>query len=390
MNAPRKIIVVLWYAFSTLFPKIALAQDSVYAQTEDILSALNNDRDFSHAAIKFSNIGEYKKALEYYDLGRKWYRYNRSQVDSIAFGQLYHPVNAHDYILAQAQKARVIIFNESYFQARHRIFVGSYLHELSKMGFHYFGAESFYNIDEDELNQAYPLRNAGKYNAEPQMGHLLHLAIKEKYHFFAYGAHSDTGNKEQVQALNIKNFLDRHPNAKIIILCESGQVYKESFGTFIPMTARLVQLCGPDVLAIDQEVFNEHSRPKYEEAYYNFASPEGDVVYLDSLGKPFYMNGLVDIQVFHDRTKYIDTRPAWLFSNGNKPCYFAKKISKTLAFPCLAMAFRKGEDSQKAIPLDVIVIHSLVDDRPLALPKGKYIIEIKDIDGKKQLINLNN
>ena len=377
-----KNIVLILFLFLSLAS--CFAQNSRYKFTEDILKELNGDRDFDAAAIKLSYIGEYKKDLEIWDAGHKTYLYKRGSVDSIDFRKKYKAVDAREYILKCAQNKQIIIFNEAYNQPMHRVFTESLLHDLYKMGFRYFGAEAFNRLDTFLNSNETTNYRAEFYTAEPQYGNLEHTAVNEGYYTFAYGeASMNASDREAQQAEYIKSVLDKDPKARIVIFCGSGHIYEEAFGGFTPMAARLKEMTGIDPLTVEQEVMTEHSKPKFEESYFDFASPDFDAVYLDTANRPFYISGAVDMQVFHKRTKFINGRPDWMFTNGRKPCSIVEKI-KT-GFPCLVFAYHTYDDVAVAIPQDIIEVRTKVDDKVLALPKGKYTIIVKDMDGGKQV-----
>ena len=360
------------------------AQNSRYKFTEDILKDLNNDRDFGMAATKFSYIGEYKKDLEYRDLGETRLLYKRTKVDSTEFRKRYKAVSAREYILKAAQNRQIIIFNEAHNQPMHRVFTESLLHDLYKMGFRYFGAETFNHFDTLLNKRKYPHLNSGFYTSEPQFSNMVRTALKEGFTTFAYEQDfKDSTDREIQQAKYIKAILDKDPKARIVIHCGFGHIYEESFGGFTPMATRLKAMTGIDPLTVEQEVMTEHSKPKFEESYYDFGCPDFDAVYVDSANTPFYISGTLDMQVFHKRTKFINGRPDWVFSNGRKPCPIVEKIKTS--FPCLVFAYHANEDTALAIPADIIEVRTKVDDKVLALAKGKYIIIVKDMDGEKQV-----
>ena len=59
-----------------------------------------------------------------------------------------------------------------------------------------------------------------------------------------------------------------------------------------------------------------------------------------------------DIAVYHPNTNYIDDRPDWLFDSKNKNV--AIPLSDIgIDFPVLILAYKKGEDINLTIPVDI-------------------------------------
>ena len=101
-------------------------------------------------------------------------------------------------------------------------------------------------------------------------------------------------------------------------------------------------------------------------------------VVIDKDNKPLnYQRGKAwtDIAVLHPNTIYIDGRPNWLFENGNKNV----SISLTdiqIDFPIMVLAFKKGEDINLAVPIDITEVESKLDNCNLGLKKGDYVIVV--------------
>ena len=368
-----------------VFLNNSFAQNSKYEFSFEILKCLDSVKDFQNAATKLSFIGEYKKDIEIWDSNpeeQKFYT-RLAEEDRKDFNKRYRAVHAREYIIEQARNKQVVMINEAHHQPMHRIFTESLLHDLYKMGFRYFGAETFSYIDPSINERKYPGLSSGYYTTEPQFGNMVRTALKEGFTTFPYEADfKDSTNREIQQAAHIKAILDKDPKARIIIYCGYGHLCEEQFGDFIPMGARFKKLTGIDPLTIDQQKMTEHSNEISEEDYFTEFTTGYDAVYIDSNGLP-YSHGLTDIQVFHKRSSFINGRPDWVFLNGRKACPIVEKI-KT-GFPCLVFAYHSNEDVSIAVPADIIEVNTKLDDKVLALPKGKYKIIIKDKDGGKQV-----
>ena len=56
-----------------------------------------------------------------------------------------------------------------------------------------------------------------------------------------------------------------------------------------------------------------------------------------------------------------------------------------MSYPCLVMAYKKGEDVNKAIPIDVIELSDNHDVTPMILPNGDYEIVLRDKTKRKKM-----
>ena len=82
-----------------------------------------------------------------------------------------------------------------------------------------------------------------------------------------------------------------------------------------------------------------------------------------------------DIAVFHPSTDYINNRPNWLFKNENKNVSITLNDIQ-LEFPVLVLAYKKGEDINLAVPIDIIEVLNKKENCNLGLKKGVYEIVI--------------
>ena len=108
---------------------------------------------------------------------------------------------------------------------------------------------------------------------------------------------------------------------------------------------------------------------------------------MDKNNEPYkYVSGesWADIAVFHPNTKYINDRPNWLFKNGNRNVLVELKEIDIL-FPVMIFAYKKGEDINNAVPIDIYEVENKTIVPHLALKKGKYEIVVvnKGNDARK-------
>ena len=94
-----------------------------------------------------------------------------------------------------------------------------------------------------------------------------------------------------------------------------------------------------------------------------------------------------DALVYFPRTNYIYNRPNWLINSNENEIYKVEDIS--IDFPVIIQAFNKNE-SNKAVPIDIIELEYKYDRTVLVLPKGEYRLEIVNRvgDTEERLIDI--
>lgn len=78
-----------------------------------------------------------------------------------------------------------------------------------------------------------------------------------------------------------------------------------------------------------------------------------------------------DIAVFQPNTEYIEGRSKWLFDYGNRSVNVALDDIQ-IEFPVMVFAFKKGEDINTAIPVDITEVKNKEEICNLGLKKGVY------------------
>jgi len=337
------------------------------------------------SASDYATKGDYKNALIHWDLGMggaEEKNYSKEQIDSI--NRKYKKVNAFDYIIKKAKENQVVIINEAHHNSFHRLFTKSLLKKLYDNGYKNLGLEALENNDSLNLilnNRKYPSQKTGYYIKDPQFGNLVRDALEIGYTLFSYESMGQGSGKprEIGQAKNIQKIIDAKPNEKFLIHCgfdhslEGKHEYWEK-----AMAGRLAEYTGINPLTINQTMYSERSSPKLNHPFLKALNITESTVLLDKGGNPLnYERGEAysDIVVFHPITEYIDGRPGWLFKNGNE------NVSITLTdieieFPVMVMAFKKGEDINLAVPVDIVEVENKTENCNLGLKKGAYQIVV--------------
>jgi hypothetical protein len=354
------------------------------SEIEDKVSTDTVPWKYQISASEYATKGDYINALIHWDLamGTREINYSKSQIDSI--NQTYSKVNATDYIIEQAKKNQVIIINEAHHNSFHRVFTKSLLQKLYENGYTNLGLEALGNGDylDSTLNsRKYPILETGYYIKDPQFGNLVRDALEIGYNLFAYEDVTEGSGKsrEIEQAKNIQHVINSKPNEKFLIHCGFDHALE---GTHLSwekaMAGRLTEYTGINPLTINQVVYSEKSDSKFNHPLLKALDIKEPTIIVDNKLNPFkYENGeaWTDIAVFHPNTNFIDNRPHWLFEKGNK------NVSITLSniqieFPVMVLVYKKGENINLAVPIDITEVLNKTENCNLGLKTGVYEIVV--------------
>ncbi|WP_205503590.1 hypothetical protein [Rufibacter psychrotolerans] len=380
-----------------LLPLISWAQDNPqpYRLSSQLQTQLAQDTlPWKHqkAAWDFSFMGDYFKALATWDAQYPTKNRKVTAQDSATLAA-YAPKSAKEYLLAQAAKEQFLILNEAHHNPRHRVFTQSLLADLYRQGYRYLALEALDQADSLINQRGYPILKSGYYTREPQFGNLLREAIRLGYTVFGYDTTSNGKAREIAQARHIQRVLQKDPQAKMIIHCGFDHLNEgpsESWGK--AMAGRLKELTGIDPFTVDQEAYTEASAARFDAPFFQLAHQPYAAVYLrKDNGQVFTgerKHRQVDVVVVHPRTKLVNGRPDWLWMDGQRKPYKVAAQKITVAYPCLALAYKAGENEQ-AVPVDVVEFKNAKEILPLALPKGAYRLVLRDGSDKTQELQIN-
>lgn len=378
-----------------LFSSFVFGQVLPYKFSSSIDSIMKYDTipwRYQPAAWDFSYIGEYQAALKIMDFPYASKRAVRTKEklhgylkEPKAILSFYKPIPAQEYIIQEAKKARIVIINEAHHNPSHRVFAESLLLNLSKQGYDFLGLETLNYGDSGINKRKYPVLSSGYYSKEPAFGNMIRTALSLNYTVFPYETKRDVNGKDREidQAENIKMVLDKNPGSKFIIYCGFDHVIEDSTrnGWVLAMAGRLKEMTGIDPLTIDQVALTETGDLTYDNFYRQAIDLNYPAVLIDSSGKAFNKAApgkTIDIQVYHPTTQYVNGRPDWLLTKNKKYVNIAAEI--TIAFPCLVMAYNKGEDTDIAVPTDIIELKGKEENKMLVVNKK----------GTKVIVAVNN
>lgn len=369
---------------------IAQSEKFEYRFSMDIESSIEKDTvpwKYQMGANEYSFIGNYQKTRETWD--KNGVRTPSISEEESLFFSGFTPVNARDFIIERSKTEQIIIINEAHTYPNHRTFTHSLLQELYNNGFRYLGLEALYDTTINE--RKYPIIESGYYTKESEFSNLIYAALNIGFTLFGYDDFEHNGKEREIaQARNIANFIEQNPNGKVLIHCGHDHVIEGTPNNPTwekAMAGRLKEYTQIDPFTINQTQFAEKSERKYNHPFISMANRELPVVFIDGNGNLF--NGKkgsdqVDISVIHPETKYINNRPNWLLSVGNRKEYQIAKHTIT-QFPILVLAYRKNEFEHGGVPVDLIEVNDSDDVLSLILDIGTYEIIIKDT--KYNIIN---
>ncbi len=399
MNLKKILINTILIIFSSckedkrVIEKIDFKTD--YKFSSEIESKVAKDTvpwKYQISASDYATKGDYKNALIHWDLAyraRKTKTYSKNQIDSI--NEIYKIVPAIEYISELSKSNQIIIINEAHHNSSHRFFTKSLLQKLYNNGYRNLGLEALGNgeyLDSTLNSRKFPILKTGHYIKDPQFGNLVREALEIGYELFAYeNMEKGSGKPREIeQAKNIERVINSKPNEKFIIHCGFDHALEGIHKSWKKaMAGRLTEYTEINPLTINQVLYSEKSKSEYNHPLLKALNIKKSSVIIDKNNNPLKYerrDTWTDIAVFHPITSYINARPNWLFENGNKNI----SISLTdieIEFPVMVLAFKKGEDINSAVPIDITEVKNKTESFSLGLKQGNYDIVVTN--GKESL-----
>lgn len=342
----------------------------------------NNDtRDCEKVTWELAFIGKHQdvlKALDrYYDESKI---ITMTAKDSAYFKSL-KKVDANAFLLKNTRNEQVVMFNERHYNPLNRVFVMNLLDSLYAQGFRYLALEAISHKRARRRNAQgqpielpqpikLPMQDLGYYTSEPQFGNLIRKAIQKGFTIHGYDDQTTAtmDRREQAEAKNIAEILEKDPSAKILVYAGSGHIREDTLRQKM-MAYYFHKKTGINPLTINVNT-GEHLNTAWESPYYRLSQPMNTPsIFLDSMQKPFVtQKGVVDIHVYCPRTQYHQGRPSWLYNNA---AYQHKKVSLE-EVSSLIKAYISSElealGEANAVPVDVIEVTEKQKEALLLLP----------------------
>lgn len=355
----------------------------VYKFKEDIHNNLEKDTvvwKFQTAATEFSFSGHFKETLSTWD--KSPYRSPSTTASDSSYFAKVIIIDAKEQVIEAAKKSRILIINEAHHLPQHRVFTTSLLKDLYQQGYRYLGLEALFSHNP---KSRFIIKENGYYTQEPEFGNLIYKAIAIGFTLFEYEAAEGKNGKEREieQAQNIKNFIDKNPDGKILIHCGYAHAYENEYQPWEKaMAGRLKDLTQIDPVTVDQTIFLERANPEHMHYFQRKNLQEKPIVLKDENQKIF--NGFkeknqTDIIVIHPISKLDENAiPHW--KKLDRIAYnIPKKKQKNAS---LILAYRYIEFDHRGIPADILELDETSKNPSLYLSKGKYEIIIKNRDYK--------
>jgi hypothetical protein len=310
------------------------------------------------------------------------------------------PVEATKVILELAGKQQAVFINEAHHIPQHRALTLRLLRDLWRKGFRYFAAETLDFRDKELQARKYPLiGKSGYYLNEPVYADVIRTALKLGYQVIPYefeeeavpASDAQLNRQQQRDKGQARNLYERvfkqDPKARIVVHAGYAHIYEKQRGGWSPMAMYFREFTGIDPLTIDQTEMTEHSAPQFENAVYKDALARWEFTQPTLVRTPANeyfvggnVKGLVDLQVFSPRSDYRGGRPAWLQLGGLRTAQRIVISDLKQGFPYLVQAVLTSEGAE-AIPMDQIEVQAPGASVTLLLPKGEFVIRIKDRTG---------
>jgi hypothetical protein len=193
-------------------------------------------------------------------------------------------------------------------------------------------------------------------------------------------------NKEQLnnisrkwaKALNISRIYQRNPEAKVLVYCSKSNLREDLEGAQQNISGWLKKLSSVNPYTIDQATLTEKC-PEITHPLFNKRAIKEPTVWLNK-DKAFntYSPTALDLQIQHPKASTAYGRPNWLSMNGYRKPFAFNPDKHGMTYPCLVMAYKKGEDTDFAVPVDALEFPTNADRLSLMLPKGKYQLILSD------------
>jgi len=347
------------------------------------------------AALEYSFIGEYKKAIATYGVDEQPL-FNSKEIESIK--EKYKAHDAVNYLIKKSKEHQLMIINEAHHRPRHRLFVHSLLESLCNQGYNYLALETLCHYkgnacDSDLQSRGFPLNHykTGIFTREPQFGNLVRDAIEMGYTIVSYEStnHSDSNEREENQAKALAEVFAKDPSAKMLVLCGYDHLIEKKVdpekngGKEMWMAGYLKKMTGINPLTINQIPLTENIPNKM---FFDAFDIKKSSVFINKKDENDILNnGKADILLAHPAVGSISERPAWMNLSGYSFFLINDQLTDlVMTPPLLVKAYKSVElgDDISPVPVDIIQIQNKEERKALFLPiNEKITLRISNIEG---------
>ncbi|WP_129366470.1 hypothetical protein [Lutibacter sp. HS1-25] len=283
-----------------------------------------------------------------------------------------------------SKNEQIFMLNENHWYPNHRILATKLLAPLKENGYTYLaiealsqGQDSLLISDKNtkiEGAKNYPTKNTGYYTREPYFGNYIREALRLGYKLIGY-EYEGVGDREVVQANNIKKILDNDSNAKIVVYAGLDHIYEDSSGRGRRMASYFKEFTGINPLTVDQT--HLFGNAKSELALFNIDLFEGDKK----------LNTNVDYLLINDINSSLDA----VFDEETMADFsiVEKELNTYLNEEILVSVFYKEEYAKyksASVPILNKIINITSKQIDLRLPIGEYYLKIRDVNDNTILL----
>ena len=180
-------------------------------------------------------------------------KYLKPILDSLIEAQkTISDIAVFDTISEASKRTNVVMLNEMHWKPTHRIMAQKLLNILKKNGYNFLAVEAL-NSNRDSLLElrSFPIKSDGYYTNEPYFGLFIREAKKIGFTIIAYDDF-DTKNREETQAINLKEIIYKDPDAKIFVYAGIAHILESETTSGKKMATYFKELTNINPLTINQ------------------------------------------------------------------------------------------------------------------------------------------
>jgi outer membrane protein OmpA-like peptidoglycan-associated protein len=367
-------------------------------------------QNIKNDAIRLSNIGKDERSWNCENISKKPFKMSEETQQQLNTFAEFKPLDARNVILSKTNLNQVVQIQTSSLYPEYQMFILELLGEWYQQGFRYIGLENIKNLNSISA-LGFPTFENGAQFHQAIFGEIIRQgqlagfqffslsaskneiqkakAILKKQHFNAENQSENDAAKKWAGAMNINRVLKKDKNAKVLLL--TNNIIENKEGNPSTIAFWLKKYSQINLLSIGQT-----------NVYRPCSGPQNPILKRIKISKPtaFQKRNIIlvpyereekqasqthDIHVFHPRNTFPHNRPQYLSKTGIRRPYRLNIDKYKMTYPCLILAYKKGEDVNKAIPIDVIELTDNQDITPLILPNGDYEIVLRDKTKRKKM-----
>lgn len=361
-------------------------------------------------AIKLANIGKDERSWNCENISQKPFNMSRETQQQLNTFTEFKPLDAQNIILSKTNLSQVVQIQTSSLHPEYQMFILELLGAWYQQGFRYIGLENIKNLDAISELGFPTFENGAQFNQAIfgeiiRQGHLAGfqffslspteselekaIMILKKQNINPKNQSEKDAAKNWAGAMNINRILKKDKNAKVLLL--TNDIIENKQGNPSTIAFWLKKYSQINLLSIGQtNIYNPCS------------GPQNPLLKRIKISKPtvFQKRNIIlvpyereqkqvfqthDIHVFHPRNTFPNNRPQYLSKTGVRRPFQLNIDKYKMSYPCLVLAYKKGENINKAIPIDVIELSDNQDITPLILPNGDYEIVLRDKTKRKKM-----